>query len=303
MSKKDYYQVMGVSSDASAKEIKTAYRRLARKYHPDLNKEPNAEEQFKALGEAYEVLSVPEKRKAYDRGEQDDVFRQQAHASNAGGYAFHEGMGQADFNADIFESLFGGGRARRHAPRAGADVKATLRVGLEEAYHGAVKSIHLPHTDPAHAAQRLKVSIPAGIRSGQPIRLAGQGQPGAMGGPKGDLYLTIEVDKHPLFDVMGDDIYLTLPLTPWEAALGTSIKVPTLAGSVDLKIPAGSQGGQTLRLKNRGLSGKVSGDQYVLLKIMIPCPKTDADKACYEAMAKAMPFNPREKWGGSHGHS
>ena len=300
MSQRDYYQVMGLSREASAKDIKTTYRRLARKYHPDLNKESNAEAQFKALGEAYEVLKDPVKRRAYDQGAREEQAfhqQQQAHQTQANHQGFYGGMSDT-MNADLFESLFGGGRFR-DAKQAGADIQGTLHVSLEEAYHGTMKMIDLPSANAG--VQRLNVNIPAGIKSGQPIRLAAQGAPGFAGGPKGDLYLTIEVDKHPLFDVMGNDIYLTLPMTPWEAALGTTIKVPTLGGSVELKIPPGSQGGQTLRLKKRGLQGKVPGDQYVLLKIMIPTPKTEADKACYQTMASLMPFDPREKWGGSHG--
>ena len=298
MSSNDYYQIMGIPRDALPKDIKTAYRRLARKYHPDLNKEPKAEEQFKALGEAYEVLKDPVKRKAYDQGGREEhAFHQQTRHAPSGGYAFQEGMNEG-INSDLFESLFGGGRARR-TPRPGADAQGTLHVSLQEAYHGTVKSIDLPA--PGAKPLRLNVNIPAGIKSGQPIRLTGQGDPGIMGGPKGDLYLTIEVDKHPLFDVMGDDIYLTLPVSPWEAALGTLVKVPTLGGPVGLKIPPGSQGGQTLRLKKRGLQGKTPGDQYVLLKIMSPTPKTEADKAYYQTMAKEMPFDPREKWGVLHG--
>jgi curved DNA-binding protein len=301
-SQKDYYQIMGLSRDASAKDIKMAYRRLARKYHPDLNKDPHAEEQFKAVGEAYEVLKDPEKRKMYDMGgQQEQAFHDHyTRQAGGGGYGgFQDGMGAQGFDADLFESLFGEGMRFRHTqrPHPGADRQGTLRVTLEEAYHGVVKNIHLPASS-QHESKRLNVTIPAGIRSGQSIRLAGQGEAGVMGGPQGDLYLTIEVDKHPLFDVMGDDIYVTLPITPWEAALGTSIKVPTLGGLVELKIPGNSQGGQTLRLKKRGLPGKTPGDQYVLLKIMIPEPKTDSDKACYERMAREMPFNPREKWGG-----
>lgn len=309
MAQKDYYKIMGLSQSATEKEIKVAYRRLARKYHPDLSKEAHATEQFQALGEAYEVLKDPIKRKAYDdeRLYESEVnqraHREPYHArgyTSTNGFGFEPGMGD-EINSDLFESLFGGGAHFRKGPRPGADRQGALHVSLEEAYRGAVKTIQLPSIDKANPLSRkVKVNIPAGIRSGQPIRLTGQGESGTQGGPAGDLYLTIEVDKHPLFDVMGDDIYLTLPISPWEAALGASIQVPTLGGVVGLKIPPGSQGGQTLRLKQRGLQGKVVGDQYVLLKIMIPTPKTDADKACYQQMAKEMPFNPRDKWGELH---
>ena len=181
---------------------------------------------------------------------------------------------------------------------AGADLRGNIRIGLNEAYHGAVKEIQLPS---AHASgtgqQTLRVKIPAGAKSGQQLRLTGQGAAGMGQGPKGDLYLTITIDKHPLFDLMGNDVYLNLPVTPWEVALGTTVVVPTLGGNVDLKIPAGSQGGQTLRLKKRGMPGTPHGDQYVLLKIVIPQPTTDAAREVYQLMEKEMPFNPREKMG------
>ncbi len=310
MTEKDYYKIMGLTRDATEKDIKVAYRRLARKYHPDLSKDPHAKEQFQALGEAYEVLKDKTKRKAYDEGQlYQSQFNQQTHQespyarghASEGGFGFHPGMGE-EIDGDLFESLFGGGGRFHRGPRPGANRQGTLHVSLEEAYNGTVKIIQLPSVDPTHSeARKVKVNIPAGIRSGQPIRLAGQGEPGTQGGPLGDLYLTIEIDKHPLFDVMGDDIYLTLPVTPWEAALGASIKIPTLGGVVGLKIPPGSQGGQTLRLKHRGLQGKTPGDQYILLKIMIPTPNTDSQKAFYQTMEQEMPFNPREKWGVLHG--
>ncbi len=301
MDKQNYYQVMGLASTASAKEIKLAYRRLARKYHPDLNKAANAEAQFKALGEAYEVLKDPQKRKEYD-----ERLRQPERPS-AG---YDAGFSQTDspfahaegFDSSWFDTLFGEGRGRASRSAPGADRQGSLRISLEDAYRGAVKSMQIPSADRQHPqTTELKVTIPAGIRAGQAIRLAGQGEPGPHGGKKGDLYLTIEIAPHPLFDVLGDDVYLTLPVTPWDAALGATIKVPTLGGEVELKIPPGSQGGQSLRLKNRGLPGKVPGNQYVLLKIMIPVPQTDEDKACYVAMAQKMPFNPRKEWGRAHG--
>ncbi len=296
MSQKDYYKTIGVERDATEKDIKTAYRRLARKYHPDLNKDASAKEKFQALGEAYEVLKDPEKRKAYDEGrlyeQQQPPHQEQYSAHDFGFNAAHQ---HAGFDADLFETLFGQQGRFHQRPMPGMDRQATLSISLEEAYGGVTKMIQLPSS---HAAPRtIKVNIPAGVRSGQPIRLTGLGEAGVEGGAFGDLYITVEVEKHAFFDVMGDDIYLTLPVTPWEVALGASIKVPTLAGVVDLKISPGSQGGQTLRLKGRGLKGKHVGDQLVQLKIMIPVPKSEADKACYHAMAKEMPFNPREKWG------
>ena len=294
MDYKDYYKVMGVSRGASDKEIKMAYRRLARKYHPDISKEPGAEEKFKEVGEAYEVLRDPEKRKVYDQYGNDRERGQQAHASSQD-FAWDDGNPNYQYSHDFFESLFGGSPHFRQAPQTGADFQGSVSVSLEEAYKGTVKELHLPHSH--QGKKNIKVKIPAGVKTGQQIRLAGQGGPGRPGSPAGDLYLTIQVEKHPVFDVMGNDIYVTLPVAPWEAALGSSITVPTLAGNVDLKIPAGSQGGQTLRLKKRGLPGATPGDQYVLLKIIIPQPTSEADKALYKKMAEEMPFNPRKKMG------
>ena len=297
MDYKDYYKIMGVSRDADAKEIKLAYRRLARKYHPDISKEPQAEEKFKEVGEAYEVLKDPEKRKVYDQYGRDWENRQKAQSTSRE-YTWDEGGEQQQYSHDFFESLFGMGSSRRRQHVAGADFHGNVTVSLEEAYKGVTKELQLPAVDPRQSGpQTLRVKIPAGVKSGQKIRLAGQGGAGFEGGARGDLYLTIQVDKHPVFDVVDNDIYLTLPIAPWEAALGTTVEVPTLAGKVDLKIPAGSQGGQTMRLKKRGLPGAAPGDQYVLLKIIIPQPTTDAARALYTEMAKEMPFNPREKMG------
>lgn len=292
MNYKDYYKVMGLSKDASEKDVKMAYRKLARKYHPDISKEPNAEEKFKELGEAYEVLKDPAKRKTYDQYAQDwDLNQKAAYSSTKD--SWDTGSTSYQFNSDFFESLFGG-RPMHEPHRAGEDYHSTIRISLDEAYHGAVKSLQIP-ASARGKSQTLRVKIPAGVKSGQKIRLAGQGGPGMAGGPRGDLYLTVHVDKHSLFDVKENDVYLTLPVTPWEAALGATITVPTLGGNVDLKIPPGSQGGQTLRLKKRGLPGATPGDQHILLKIAIPQPTTDEGKALYKKMAEEMPFNPREK--------
>lgn len=299
MDYKDYYKIMGVSKDADEKEIKKAYRILARKYHPDVSKEPNAEEKFKEVGEAYEVLRDPKKRKVYDQYGQDWERRQQAEShSRSYEHVWDEGNVNQQYSHDFFESLFGAESPFRQQSRAGADFRGNVSISLEEAYHGAVKELQLPAVDPRQqGSQTLRVKIPAGVKSGQQIRLAGQGGAGPRGGARGDLYLTITIEKHPIFDVMGNDIYITLPISPWEAALGTTITVPTLAGKVDLKIPAGSQGGQTLRLKKRGMPGTTPGDQYVLLKIVIPQPTTDSARELYKKMAEEMPFNPREKMG------
>lgn len=296
MDYKDYYKVMGLARDADAKAIKTAYRKLARKYHPDLNKQAGAEEKFKELGEAYEVLKDPEKRKIYDNYGTDRAFNQQnrsTHQQHSWGDSGNFQHDQA--TQDFFESLFGA-RSFRQQHAAGADLHGNISVSLEEAYQGTVKEIQLPSTH-GKGKQTLRVKIPAGAKSGQQLRLSGQGADGVGGGSKGDLYLTITIDKHPVFDVMGNDIYVTLPVAPWEAALGATVMVPTLGGKVDLKIAPGSQGGQTLRLKKRGLPGAAHGDQYVILKIITPQPTTDAARELYKTMEKEMPFNPRDKMG------
>ncbi len=295
MDYKDYYKVMGVNRDASAKDIKLAYRRLARKYHPDLSKESRAEEKFKEVGEAYEVLKDPEKRKVYDQYGQDWERAQQSQRSHASsqGFSPDDSNTNYQYSHDFFESLFGAAPHFRQQRRAGEDFQGTVHVSLEEAFKGTLKELQLPHA----GKKAIKVNIPAGVKSGQQIRLTGQGSQERPGVPAGDLYLTIQVEKNPIFDVMGNDIYVTLPIAPWEAALGSTIVVPTLAGNVDLKIPAGSQGGQTLRLKKRGLPGTTQGDQYVLLKIVIPQPTTDSAKLLYKKMAEEMPFNPRNKMG------
>jgi len=293
---KDYYKIMGVNQDASEKDIKMAYRKLARKYHPDISKEPNAEERFKEMGEAYEVLRDPAKRAEYDQYRKNQEFNPKTQQSSWQ----HEGTGAfqgGEFNDDFFESLFGHSRYQQR-PMAGQDYQGKINITLEEAFNGTIKNLQVPIEEGSEVKmQTLKVKIPAGVKSGQQIRLAGQGAQGVHGGPRGNIYLTVHVEKHSIFDVMENDIYLTLPITPWEAALGATIVVPTLAGKIDLKIPPGSQGGQKLRLKNRGMPGVTHGNQYVLLKIITPPPKTEAATELYKKMAEVMPFNPRDKMG------
>lgn len=297
MQYKDYYKILGVNRDAKPEEIKTAYRKLARKYHPDVSKEPNAEERFKEVAEAYEVLKDPQKRTSYD----------QLGANWQGGQEFKPPPGWqtntqfegGDFS-DFFEAFFGGrsrspfGQQRTRAPfrQRGEDIQARITIRLEDAYQGASTTVQLP------TGQTLRIKIPLGITAGQHIRLSGQGEPGMNGGPKGDLLLEVEFQPHPFFQITGTDIHLTLPITPWEAALGATVQVPTLGGKVDLKIPAGSQSGQKLRLKGRGLPAKTPGDQYLTLQIMTPKASTPAAQALYQQMAEQLPFNPREKMGG-----
>lgn len=306
MEYKDYYKVMGLARDASQDDIKRAYRRLARKYHPDVSKEPDAEERFKEVGEAYEVLKDPERRAAYDRlGTQwqaGQEFRPPPGWDD--GFEIHSGgFGGADAGAfsDFFEALFGRGfRTGREGVHArGEDSHAKVHVDLEDAYHGAtrtitLRSIELDAEGRPHTRERtLSVRIPKGIRPGQHIRLAGQGSPGPGGRTPGDLYLEVEFKPNPLYRVEGRDVFLDLPLAPWEAALGASVKVPTPAGAVELRVPAGSTGGQKLRLKGRGIPGNPPGDLYAVLRIALPPADTQAAKELYQKMARELAFNPR----------
>ncbi len=310
MQYKDYYQTLGVARDASQAEIKRAYRRLARKYHPDVSKEPNAEARFKEVNEANEVLHDPEKRAAYDalgnnwRAGQD--FRPPPGAGSSSGFHFEQGDA-GDFS-DFFSSIFGrafqqGGGARDARRRRGQDQTIRLAIDLEDAYRGVTRQIRLDVPEPDANGQRstrsrtLNVRIPAGVTQGRQIRLAGQGGPGLNEGPAGDLYLEIELNPHRHFTADGRDIQLRLPIAPWEAALGASVTVPTLGGSVTLKIPEGSQSGQRLRLKGRGLPGTPPGDEIVVLEIVTPPAKTEAAKEAYRLMAERLPFNPRAELG------
>ncbi|WJW75820.1 DnaJ C-terminal domain-containing protein [Thiohalobacter sp. IOR34] len=313
---KDYYEILGVPKDASQDEIKRAYRKLARKYHPDVSKEPDAEERFKVINEANEVLKDPEKRAAYDQLGANWQAGQEFNPPPDwdAGFEF-SGGGYTEADAahfsDFFESLFGGGGPfgsrgsrysyHRQGPLRGEDHHAKILIRLEDAYYGSTRNITLkaPELDSSgHVVVRprtLKVKIPRGITAGQRIRLAGQGGPGSSGGPNGDLYLEIEFEPHPLFAPDGRDIYLSLPVTPWEAALGAKVQVPTLGGKVDLKIPPGAQSGQKLRLKGRGLPGKPPGDQYVELKIVTPPARDEKSRELYRQMAETMPYNPRQE--------
>lgn len=316
---KDYYGVMGVARDATQDEIKRAYRKLARKFHPDVSKEPEAEQRFKALGEAYEVLKDPEKRAAYDQlgsnWKAGQEFRpppgwDAGFEFSGGGYTDAGGGSFSDF----FESLFGqggnvhrGGFGHRARPRGrGEDHHSRVDVDLDDAFHGSTLSLQL--RIPAYDAQgrltshprKLQVKIPRGVTTGKRIRLAGQGGAGYNGGPAGDLFLEIHIKPHALYQLDGKDIFLTLPVAPWEAALGAKVQVPTLGGRVDLAIPSGARSGQKLRLKGRGLPvpGEAPGDQFVVLQIVTPPADSAAKKALYARMAEEMPFNPRAHLGG-----
>ena len=334
---RDYYDVLGVARTATEDEIKSAYRKLARKYHPDVNPgDKSAEEKFKEINEAYEVLSDADKRKKYDelgpnwKAGQD--FRPPPNWEGAnvefGDYGdfFGGGRGASGFS-DFFESLFGG----RRGPRRGAgfamrgqDVEAEIPLTLEEAHRGVKRTITLQVTETcpdckgsgvkdgktcptcrgAGAIRRpksLEVTIPAGVREGSVIRLPGQGEPGSSGAPAGDLFLRVRLQPHRLFNIVGEnDVQIELPVAPWEAALGAKIPVPTLDGPVEMKIPPGAQGGQRLRLRGQGLNrrGGGRGDEYVKIRIVIPPKLTPKEKELFEKLAAESRFNARELMAG-----
>ncbi len=310
---KDYYETVGVERAATPDEIKRAYRRLARKYHPDVSKEPDAEERFKEVQEAYEVLKDPEKRAAYDRFGADwkagEEFRPPPDWRPDVGFAGGGYTGAGEFS-DFFESLFGGVGHRRsggghtHIRMKGEDIHARIVISLEDAFLGAARrlSLELPELDEqgrlVTATHTLNVRIPRGVMPGQRIRLGGQGGAGTGGAPAGDLFLEVSFAPHPLYHVSGRDVYLDLPVAPWEAALGETVTVPTLGGDVDLKVPPGSRTGTRLRLKGRGLPGQPAGDQYVVLEIQTPEAETDDARALYERMKREMAFDPRSGLGG-----
>ncbi len=308
MEYKDYYKIMGVGRDATQDEIKRAYRKLARKYHPDVSKQADAEMKFKELGEANEVLKDPEKRAAYDQlgsnWNTQQGFRPPPDWGT--GFEFHgapSGAGdQTDFS-DFFESLFGQARGpgsgSRGFHRHGEDHHAKILIDLKDSYHGVTRSITLqmPEVTPdGHVVTRsrtLKVRIPKGIRQGQQIRLGGQGATGMGSGKAGDLFLEVEFNPQRFYRVEGADVYLELPLAPWEAALGASVKVPTPSGEIDLKVPVNSQAGKKLRLKGRGIPAKTPGDLYVVLQIILPSADDDKARKIYQRMREEIEFNPR----------
>ncbi len=312
MDYKDYYQILGIDKKASQDEIKRAYRKLARKFHPDVSQEANAEDRFKELGEAYEVLKDPEKRAAYDQLGSHWKAGQEFHPPPGWdqGFEFHGGgfTGGDSFGfSDFFESLFG--RAYQGASHGqarqvkAADTHAKIAIDLEDSYTGATRAISLKHTElspdgrPQLKSRTLNVRIPKGVREGQYIRLAGQGDPGFGHSEPGDLFLEVTFLPHKLYKAEGYNVYLELPVAPWEAALGATVKVPTPTGKVDLKIPPGSADGRQLRLKGRGIPSKQAGDFYVVLSIALPEANSEEAKAAYAAMAKSFDFNPRAKLG------
>ncbi|TQV85157.1 J domain-containing protein [Exilibacterium tricleocarpae] len=315
MEYKDYYKVLGLDRSASQADIKRSYRKLARKYHPDVSKEADADERFKELGEAYEVLRDPEKRGAYDQlganWDSGQDFRPPP--DWAEGFEFHgggfTGADTAGFS-DFFESLFGGGfgAGPRHSgggqfSRRGEDTYSRVSIDLEDAYRGCTRTITLRHSElgpdgrPLLRDRTLNVTIPKGIRQGQQIRLAGQGGAGLGQGAAGDLYLEVQYRPHSLYRAEGRDVYLDLPVAPWEAALGASIKVPTPGGTVDLKIPSGSGSGGKLRLKGRGIPGSPPGDLYAVIQVTVPRADSATAQALYREMQEKLDYNPRAKLG------
>jgi curved DNA-binding protein len=320
MEYRDYYKLLGLERSASAEQIKSAYRRLARKFHPDVSKEKNAEERFKEVQEAYEVLKDPEKRAAYDQLGSEWKSGQQFRPPPDWGSGFEfsgtpppggarrrtyrasPGEGGAQDFSDFFSSLFGG-----DSPFAGAgpgahaarDHHARVDITLEEAFRGTTRTLELRR--PALASDgsvtlethTVRVTIPAGVAEGQLIRLQGQGSPGAAGAPAGDLYLEAHILPHALYQLDGRDVTLTFPVAPWEAALGASVNVPTLGGAVAMQIPANSQSGQKLRLRGRGLPGVSPGDQYVQLRVLLPSASSPEARTLYEQMRAQLNFDPR----------
>jgi curved DNA-binding protein len=294
----DYYEVLGVQRSASEDEIRKAFRKLARKHHPDVNPGDNsAEEKFKQINEAYEVLSDSEKRKRYDQlGQNWKAGSDFTPPPEWEGMRVdYSDLGDISGFSDFFETLFGaqraeqgGGRGGRGFRMRGQDVEAEISLTIEEASRGTTRAIRL-------RGGQLQVNIPAGVRQGSVIRLAGQGDPGQAGGLPGDLYLHVRLQPHPHFTISGDDIFLELPVTPWEAALGAKVNVPTLDGSVEMTIPPGAQGGQRLRLRGQGLLRRNDGrgDQYVRLKIVNPPTLTDTERTLYQQLSTSSHFNPR----------
>lgn len=311
---KDYYSILGVEKTASPQEIQRAYRKLARKYHPDINKAPEAEARFKEIGEAYEALKDPEKRRKYDRY---GAAWKQAQARGGGappgwqeiqfdfGPGFSGGMGGlgGEGFSSFFEMLFGSGMPHGHGgagrgaagfTRRGSDVEVEIALSLAEAAAGGRREIAV--AEPTTGERKIyAVNIPKGVRPGQRIRLAGKGAAGAGGGPAGDLYLRIAVVPHPRFKLKGSDLHTTLPVTPWEAALGGEVTLDTLEGAVRLKVPPGSSSGKRIRLRGRGFPSRNggAGDLYAEIAIVVPKTLSEKEKKLYRGLAEASTFRPR----------
>ncbi|MFJ1735635.1 DnaJ C-terminal domain-containing protein [Streptomyces sp. NPDC088254] len=307
---RDFYEVLGVPRDADKDEIQRAYRKLARRYHPDVNKDPEAEERFKEINEAFSVLSEPDQRARYDRfGEdfrkvpEDWEERVGAGAGPGGGFRWSTGDGPrvryatSGFGAegvdveDLFGSFFGGA-GRMRVP--GADQEAELPLTVEEAYRGGRRTVTL--AGPTGQPRRYEVDVPPGVTDGQRIRLAGEGGRGSGDAPAGDLYLRVRIQPHPQFRLDGRDVYVELPVTPWEAALGATVPVPTPSGATaKVSVPAGSSSGRRLRLRGEGMPNPrgTNGDLYAELRIMVPSGLSDRERALFEELAAVSSFDPR----------
>jgi curved DNA-binding protein len=305
MKYKDYYAALGVDRAATPDKIKAAYRKLARKYHPDVSKEAGAEEKFKEVAEAYETLKDPEKRAAYDqlgRHAPGDEFRPPPDwgpSPGEGSFSFDD----VDL-ADLFAGMAGRTRGRRRAPNApmpGQDFEAAVRLSFDQAYKGTEIELDMAVPEPdengflRRVPRKIRVRVPKGVTDGQKLRVPGKGGKGANGGRDGDLYLDIEVQAHPLYRAQGLDLYMDLPLAPWEAVLGASVDVPTPAGHVTLKVPAGTHAGQKLRLSGRGLSRPdgTAGHLYAVAQIAVPTVLDDRQRALFTQLKDASTFNPR----------
>ena len=325
MEYKDYYQTLGVAKTASEDDIKKAYRKLVRKYHPDVSKEADAQNKTQEINEAYGVLGDAEKRAAYDelgRGHQyraGQEFRPppdwgrgfggaQRGPGGAGGPGGPGGFGgfggagagggpDSDFFADLFANLGGGGGRRRQAPQRGEDNHASITIDLADTFTGATRTISLMVAERdaqdriVTRERNLSVNIPKGVTAGQQLRLSGQGQQGAAG--PGDLYLEIQFRPHARYRIDGRDVYQTVPVAPWELALGGEVEVSTPSGKINVTVPAGSQSGRKLRLRGRGIPGKEAGDLYLLLEVVLPPADSDQAKELYQTMARELAFNPR----------
>jgi curved DNA-binding protein len=306
---KDYYQTLGVEKNASADDIKKAYRKMVRKYHPDVSKHAEADAKTKEINEAYDVLGDAEKRAAYDElgrghraGEQFRPPPDWASQYDFGG----GGAGAEDFFSDLFAHVGrrsrAGGRAHGFQMR-GDDIHAAIAIDLSDAYSGATRTVSLrvPQQDANGRVttqdKTLNVNIPKGVTPGQQLRLAGQGHPGIGGGPAGDLYLEIQLNPNQRYRIEGVHVYENVPVTPWEAALGANISVATPSGMVEVTVPPGSQGGRKLRLKGRGIPAATPGDLYLILDVVLPPANNDRARELYKEMAREMAFNPRERIG------
>lgn len=302
MDYKDYYKILGVDKKATKAEIKKAYKRMARKFHPDVSKVANAEEKFKEVNEAYEVLKSDENRASYDQLGSNWKQGQQ------GGHGGFGGGGGADFS-DFFDSVFGGASAGRqqqggfggqqHFQRKGQSIKQTIKVPLKDLYTGVNRIFNIQQVESGAHGQnyrvekKITVKIPKGIEPGKSIRLKEKGEPGINGGPSGDLLLKIELDKDFKFELKGKDVYTDLLLSPWEAALGAKVNVPTPTGSLGMNIPKNMQTGKKMRLKGKGFPAAIPGNLYAVIKIVNP-PESDKAEEQWKALAEQFDFNPRD---------